>query len=328
MTHRTLHSIVVPVFDEQDCITEFHDRCVAAMESIGDEFEIVYVDDGSRDDTWRRLEGLRSADARVRLRRLSRNFGQQAAMSAGLDVARGDTIVFIDADLQDPPEVIAGLIDAWRAGTDIVYAVRTTRHGDGHFKRGSARVFNHIFRRITGTEIPLDAGDFRLISRRAAVALRTMPERHRWMRGMVAWIGFPSTNVEYVREKRFAGKTKYSFVKLVALALEAILSFSTMPLRLAIWMGVTASFLALVGALLLVVLRATGHLATIAGWTSTAVMVLFMSGLQLFTLGVLGEYVGRSYDESRSRPVYVVLEDSDAACDPGAGPRPSPRGAV
>jgi glycosyltransferase involved in cell wall biosynthesis len=312
---RVVHSVVVPVYDEADGIDEFHARCSAAMTALGEPYEIVYVDDGSRDGSWRRLEALRERDLAVRLVRLSRNFGHQIAISAGIAHTVGETVCVIDADLQDPPEVIGELVARWHEGADIVYAVR---HEQSRFKTASASAFYRLMRWLSEVDIPVDAGDFRLLSRRAADALVAMPEHDRYVRGMVAWLGFTTAEVSYVRDARHAGQTKYPLTKMVRLALDGIMAFSVRPLRLATVMGFVVSASAFAAAIVLTILRLAGHISVVQGWTSLAVLVLLLAGVQLITVGVLGEYVGRIYNEVRRRPLYLVRDTDERGRDVGS----------
>lgn len=302
---RPLHCVVAPVFNEAQGIVAFHERCTAAMAAIGNEYEIIYVDDGSRDESWPLLLAVRDGDPHVRLVRLSRNFGHQIAISAGIDHALGDTVTVIDTDLQDPPEVIARMVDRWRAGADIVYGVRSVRRGETWFKRGTASLFYRTMSHLSDIDIPVDVGDFRLLSRRARDGLVAMPEHHRYVRGMVAWLGYESATVAYERDARFAGETKYPLARMMRFALDGILSFSIRPLRIATWVGVLASIAAVAAAFLLVLLRLLGDVP-VQGWTSLAVLVLLTSGVQLITIGALGEYIGRIWTEVRGRPLYLV----------------------
>lgn len=316
--NKVVHSVVVPVCDEVDGIDQFHARCCAAMTALGEPFEIVYVDDGSRDGSWQRLQAIGGRDRAVRLVRLSRNFGHQIAISAGIAHTVGETVCVIDADLQDPPEVIGELVARWREGADIVYAVRRERHEDSRFKTASASVYYRLMRWLAEVDIPVDAGDFRLLSRRAADALTSMPEHDRYVRGMVAWLGFTTAEVGYARDARHAGRTKYPLTRMVRLALDGIMAFSVRPLRLATVMGFVVSASAFAAALVLTILRLAGHISVVQGWTSLAVLVLLLAGVQLITVGVLGEYVGRIYNEVRHRPLYL-LRDTDER-KPDAGP--------
>lgn len=292
------------------------------MMDSGESFEILYVDDGSRDGSWEKLVDIAETDECVRTVRLSRNFGHQIAISAGMEHAAGDTVTVIDADLQDPPELISEMIEKWRTGADIVYAIRVARRGESWFKRGSASVFYRTLRGLASVDIPLDAGDFRLMSRRAIDALVAMPEQHRFVRGMVAWLGFDTDTVTFVRDPRHAGETKYPLRRMVHFATDGILAFSIRPLRVAMWMGLLASLAAFAAAAALTVLRLTGAIEVVEGWTSLAILVLLASGVQLITVGVLGEYVGRIYTEVRSRPLYLVRETHGFAEDGIAEAKP------
>jgi len=305
-----LHSIVVPVFNEIETIEYFHRRCTDALAGLAeDDYEIVYVDDGSSDGSWGKLQQFAHEDSHVRAVKFSRNFGHQLAITAGYDHASGDTVTSIDSDLQDPPELIPEMIDRWRRGADVVYAVRTHRKGETAFKRLSAAGFYRLLRKLADVDIPVDVGDFRLMSRRAVDALRSMPEQHRYVRGMVAWLGFATDFVPFARDERHAGETKYPLGKMLKFAADGLIAFSTRPLRIAMWMGLATSSVAFVAAIALVVARLTGAIATVQGWTSLAVLVLLVSGVQLLTVGVLGEYVGRVYTEVRRRPLYLLADD-------------------
>jgi dolichol-phosphate mannosyltransferase len=303
-----LHSIVVPVFNEEEGIALFHARAEAAMRAIGEPFEIIYVDDGSRDTSWGILSALARDHSEVRLIRFSRNFGHQIAITAGMERASGDTTTVIDADLQDPPELIADMIQAWRDGADIVYAVRTSREGESTFKKGTASAFYRLLHKLSPIDVPLDAGDFRLLSRRALDALLSMPERHRYVRGMVAWLGFPTAAVEYSRAARAAGSTKYRLSTMMKLATDGIISLSMRPLQLATWLGVFVSLSAFVSTAWLLIARELDG-RNVEGLTWLTVLVLLLSGVQLLTIGALGEYIGRAYEEARHRPLYVVQDE-------------------
>jgi len=305
---RHLHSVVVPVYNEVEGIDAFHARASSALASVDGDYELVYVDDGSRDGSWQRLQQIAAHDEHVRVVRFSRNFGHQIAITAGHDFARGDTVTTIDADLQDPPELISEMIARWREGADIVYAVRTERKGETAFKRHSASVFYRMMRRLADIDMPVDVGDFRLLSRRAADALKSMPEQHRYVRGMVAWLGFSTASVEYSRDPRAAGETKYPLSKMVRFALDGVIAFSVRPLRIATWLGLATSGVAFVAAAWLIVARLTGAIAVVEGWSSLMVLVLLLAGVQLTTIGALGEYIGRIFNEVRRRPLYLVSE--------------------
>lgn len=305
---RQLLSTVVPCFNEEEVIPETHRRLVAALGDIpGFDFELIYVDDGSRDSTLDLLRELQAADSRVRVLALSRNFGHQIALTAGLAEAAGDVAVAIDADLQDPPELVADMLERWRDGADSVYGVRIEREGETRFKRWTAGLFYRLLRRATEVPIPLDAGDFRLMDRKVLDAFLAMPERDRFVRGMVAWTGFRQEALPYRRAARAAGETKYPFARMVRFAADGILSFSLAPLRLAVWLGFFAAAAALAG----IVYAFAVRLLTddwIGGWAGLFIAVMFFGGVQLALVGVLGEYVGRIYGEVKRRPLWLVRE--------------------
>lgn len=310
-------SVVVPVFNEEENISELYRRLVAALEPYVRSFEVLFVDDGSRDNSWALVRRLAEADGRVRGLRFSRNFGHQMAFAAGLDHARGAAVVIMDADLQDPPEVVPELVDRWRQGFEVVYAVRRARHGESAFKLVTAKFFYRLLKRITPVDIPLDTGDFRLMDRRAVEAFRRLGERHRFTRGLVAWLGFRQTGVRYDRAARHAGDTKYPLRKMVRFAVDAITSFSHVPLQLATWLGFGVSLLAFAYILVVLVLKVVG--ISWPGYTSLMAAILFLGGVQLVMIGLLGEYLGRVYDEVKRRPLYLVQEEvGRAAADEGA----------
>jgi glycosyltransferase involved in cell wall biosynthesis len=299
-------SIVVPVFNEEETIPELHRRLTEVLGPLVRSYEIVFVDDGSRDASWSLVQGLAERDSHVRGLRFSRNFGHQMAFAAGVDHARGDAVVIMDGDLQDPPELIPKLVEHWREGSEVVYAVRAQREGEGAFKRFTASTFYRILRRITQVEIPMDTGDFRLMGRRAVEAFRRLPERHRFTRGLVAWLGFRQVGVAYNRPPRFAGETKYPIRKMLRFALDAITSFSHVPLQLATVVGFVVSGLAFAYIVVVLVLKFLG--ISWPGYTSLMAAILFLGGVQLVMIGVLGEYLGRVYDEVKHRPLYLVEE--------------------
>ncbi len=303
----SLLSVVVPCKDEAEVLQRTHVRLSDVLAGLGCEFEILYVDDGSSDGTAEILSGLQAADEHVRVIRFSRNFGHQMAITAGLQYAAGAAVVLIDADLQDPPEVIADFLREWRRGYGVVYGVRAEREGETAFKLWTAKIFYRLINLLSDTEIPVDSGDFRLIDRKVVDALLEMPERDRFLRGMVSWAGFPQIGVPYRREKRMAGQTKYPFAKMLRFATDGILSFSTVPLRLATWLGFLASALALLGILLAVSFRIFTR-NWVPGWTTIVIAVLFIGGVQLICLGIMGEYMGRIYGESKHRPLYLIQE--------------------
>jgi glycosyltransferase involved in cell wall biosynthesis len=301
-------SVVVPCFNEEDVIVTTHARLAAALRAIpGAEPEIIYVDDGSRDRTLELLRGLAAGDATVRVVALSRNFGHQKAITAGLENATGDAVVLIDADLQDPPEVIGEFVARWRAGVDVAYGVRRHREGESGFKLFTAHLYYRLMGRVSDHEIPFDAGDFRLLDRAVIDALGRMPERDRFMRGMVAWIGFRQEAVEYDRAARAAGETKYPFRRMVRFALDGMFSFSATPLRVATYFGFFASGLAVIGVVYAFALRLTTD-EVVPGWATLLIAVLFLGGVQLVSLGIIGEYIARIYGEVKERPLYLVRE--------------------
>ncbi|WP_199535963.1 glycosyltransferase family 2 protein [Dyella solisilvae] len=300
-------SIVVPAYNEAAVLKTFHARLCSVLDELPLDCNVLYVDDGSADDTWALIEELAARDPRVGALKLSRNFGKEAALTAGLDHVDADAAVVIDADLQDPPELIPSLVEQWRAGYDVVYATRTARAGETGFKRFTASMFYRSMERLSDTRVPRDTGDFRLLSRRALDALHQLRERQRFMKGLFAWIGYRQTAVYYLREPRQAGNTKWNYWRLLQLAIEGITSFSTAPLRLATWVGVLSSLLAFVYGLW-VFGKAVLFGDPVHGYPSLMVVILFLGGVQLLALGVIGEYLGRSYAESKQRPLYFIEE--------------------
>jgi polyisoprenyl-phosphate glycosyltransferase len=300
-------SVVVAVFDEVDSLGELYRRVASALNGLVPSWELVLVDDGSSDGSRGAIRALAEADQRVVPVLLSRNFGQQLALTAGLDRSRGQAVVMMDADLQDPPEVIPELVGRWREGAAVVSAVRRSRAGESRFKLATARTFYRLLARITDVDIPVDAGDFRLLDRRVVDVLGAMRERHRFLRGMSAWVGFPTAEVPYERHARFAGRSKYPFRKMLRLALSAITSFSYIPLQLATLTGFVVAIGAVLAVPVVIVLRVLG-VSGLTGQTTVLVAVLFLGGVQLLSIGLLGEYVGRTSDEVKGRPLYVVDE--------------------
>lgn len=299
-----LLSVVVPMYFEQEVARECYRRLSTALEPY--RYELVFVNDGSTDETLPILREFAATDKRVKIIDFSRNFGHQIAVTAGVDLAQGDAIVIIDADLQDPPELIPEMIELWQQGWEVVYAKRKARKGESAFKKFTASAFYRILRVLTDIDIPADTGDFRLIDRKVADAFRQMPERNRFIRGMVAWLGFRQVPLEYERDERFAGVTKYPLKKMLKLASNGILSFSTQPLRLVLQLGLAAvlvSFLLLVYA---IISKATGHSS--GGWASLMVTITFLGGVQLVSVGVLGQYLARMFEESKSRPLYIIRD--------------------
>jgi glycosyltransferase involved in cell wall biosynthesis len=314
-----LISIVVPVFDEEAGIVEFNRRTQDALQKLPFASELIYVNDGSRDRTPDMIRQLRGQFANIALIDLSRNFGKEAAMTAGLDHATGDLVVVIDADLQDPPELIPALVEMYAAGDyDVVYAQRASRSGETFLKRASAHLFYRVIGRLTGIDIPRDTGDFRLMNRRAVDALRQLREHHRFMKGLFAWIGFRQAALRYDRDPRFAGDSKFNYWRLWNFSLEGITSFTTAPLKVAAYVGLATS----VGAAIYGIVIVIGTILfgnPVAGYPSLLVVVLFLGGLQLLTLGIIGEYLGRIFNEAKQRPLYLVREHMPPG-DPDAAP--------
>jgi glycosyltransferase involved in cell wall biosynthesis len=307
VTETPVYSIVAPIYNEYDNIPELYRRVSDVMNSTGENWELVLVDDGSTDGSTERIRELAARDKRVRQVIFARNFGHQIAVTAGLDYSRGQAIVIIDADLQDPPEVILELTKKWKEGYEVVYAVRTEREGETWFKKVTAALFYRVIFRITDVKIPLDTGDFRLLDRKVVNVMNQMRERHRFLRGMASWVGFKQIGVEYKRQARLSGVTKYPFSKMLKLALNAITGFSYFPLQVATYIGFLAAGIAIVSIPIVAILRMTGS-HFFEGQTTTLISVLFLGGVQLISLGILGEYVGRIYDEVKGRPLYVVRE--------------------
>ncbi len=302
-----LLSVVVPCKNEETVLGEAHTRLVDVLQQLSAAFEIIYVDDGSTDSTFDLLREIQGADNRVRIVRLSRNFGHQMATTAGLEHASGDAVVLIDADLQDPPEVIPMMVEQWRNGFDVAYGLRTEREGETRFKLWTARAFYRLINRLSAVPIAVDTGDFRLMDRKVVNALLRMPEQDRFLRGMVNWLGFRQIGVPYRRAARRAGQTKYPLLKMLRLAMDGIASFSVLPLRMATWLGFSASAVAMAFILYALCVHAFTN-KWVTGWTSLFIAVLFVGGAQLICLGIIGEYVGRIYGETKRRPLYLVQE--------------------
>ena len=305
---RPMISIVVPCYNEEEIIAETVRQLIGLCGQLGDyDTELIFVDDGSRDRTRTLLAEQACIEPRLKVLALSRNFGHQVAVTAGLDAARGDAVVMIDADLQDPPELIPEMIRLWREGFDVVYGTRTEREGESAFKITTARIFYRVLSRLSDVSIPLDTGDFRLMSRRVADTLRAMPERDRFVRGMISWIGFRQTALPYRRRKRQAGASKYPLGKMMTFAMDGILSFSKKPLQISVGLGLSSAILSFCGIVYALTLRLFTSV-WVEGWTALMIAVLFLGGIQLISIGVLGEYVGRIYNELKNRPLYVVQE--------------------
>jgi polyisoprenyl-phosphate glycosyltransferase len=320
-----LLSVVAPVYNEDELIEEFYARVCAALEGLN--FELVLVDDGSSDGSPEILDRLSSNDPRVRVVYLSRNFGHQTALTAGLDHAQGDAVVMLDADLQDPPELIPEMLDHWRSGIDVVYAVRHERMGESRFKLSTARWFYKLFDKLAQVDLQHDAGDFRLLDRRALDALLSMRERNRFLRGMTVWVGYTQAAVPYRRDARYAGETKYTLTKMLRFSLDAISSFSHRPLQLATLLGFIISTLAFIAIPVVIVLRVVG--SYLPGFSAITIVVLLLGGIELIAIGIIGEYVGRIYDEVKGRPLYLVRARSNIAetetADQSLPPVPEPQ---
>lgn len=304
-------SIVAPCYNEAVTLPEFYRRVSETMQTLGETWELILVDDGSEDNAAAILRELAHKDPHVRPVIFARNFGHQLAVTAGLDYSRGQAVVIIDSDLQDPPEVIPQLIDEWRKGYEIVYARRTEREGETWFKLFTASLFYRLIYRITDVNIPLDTGDFRLLDRKVVNVINQMRERHRFLRGMSIWVGFRQTGVPYKRAARFAGETKYPLRKMIKFASDAITGFSYFPLQLATYLGFLAAGLSILAIPVVIAMRMAGSQA-FYGQATTLIAVLFLGGVQLIFLGVLGEYIGRIYDEARGRPLYIVREGPES----------------
>ncbi len=302
---RTTFSVVIPIWNEEIVIPILYQRVVDVMEKTGESWDLICINDGSTDSSLALLRELQRDDPRVKIIDFSRNFGHQVAISAGMDFAEGDAVIIMDADLQDPPEVILKMIERWREGYDVAYAVRTKREGETWFKLWTAKLFYRIIQQVANVDIPLDTGDFRLMDRKAILAMRRLREKHRFMRGLSSWVGFKQIGVEYERAERFAGETKYPLRKMLTLATNAITSFSYLPLQFATLLGFAFAFLSLAGIFVTIILRLSGNLFFL-GQATTLVSVLFLGGIQLIFLGIIGEYLGRIYDEVKNRPLYLV----------------------
>jgi glycosyltransferase involved in cell wall biosynthesis len=309
------YSLVLPIYNEEDTIPELIRRLGELIEQFDGDVEVILVDDGSSDSSYELMVAARQMDPRFKLLRLSRNFGHQVAVTAGLDVASGDAVIVMDSDLQDPPEVALELAARWRDGYDVVYAVREERQGDSRFKRATAAGFYRLFKRMSDVDVPLDVGDFRLVDRRALDAFRSMRESNRYVRGMFSWIGFRQVGVPFKRDERFAGETKYPLPKMLKFATDGIVSFSAYPLRLALKVGFVVSAFSFLLGIVFLVSRLAG-LYSVPGLASVAVFVAFLGGIQLLLLGIVGEYIARIHDEVKGRPLYLV-SDAQGLDQPG-----------
>lgn len=307
MTKRIVCSVVVPVYNEEAVVEESYKRLKYVMDQIGEPYEIIFVNDGSRDKTATIIDEICDKDQNIKFLDFSRNFGHQIAITAGMDYSEGQAIVVIDGDLQDPPEVIPSMLEKWREGYDVVYGKRIERKGDSFFKKLTAACFYRVLRKMTDVDIPVDTGDFRLIDRKVCDALKQVNERNRYIRGIISWLGFKQTGVEFKRDKRFAGETKYPLKKMLKFAFDAMASFSYKPLKLASYMGILLSFFSFIY-LLVVILQKLFTDNTVPGWASTLAVSLFFNGIVLMMLGIIGGYIGRIYDEAKDRPLYIVRE--------------------
>ena len=303
-----IYSIIAPIFNESGNIPDLYIRLRDVLDSTGESWELILIDDGSTDDSADLIRDYANQDARVKPVLFARNFGHQIAVTAGLDYSRGGAVVIIDSDLQDPPEVILDLITKWKEGYEVVYAVREEREGESWFKLFTAALFYRVISSITDVNIPMDAGDFRLLDRKVVDVLNQMREKHRFLRGMSSWVGFRQTGVPYRRVARQVGETKYPFRKMFRLAINAITSFSYFPLQLATYIGFVAAGISILSIPIVIAIRLWGSETPLVGQATTLIAVLFLGGVQLISLGILGEYIGRLYDEAKGRPLYIVRE--------------------
>ena len=301
------YSIIVPVYNEELVVEETYKRLKQVMDTSGGSYELIFVNDGSRDKTAEIVHKLCGKDKNVRLVDFSRNFGHQIAITAGMDSATGQAIVVIDADLQDPPEVILKMIEKWKEGYEVVYGKRSKRKGETLFKKLTAAMFYRVLKNMTNVEIPVDTGDFRLIDRKVCDVMRALTEKNRYVRGLVSWVGFKQTAVEYIRDERWAGETKYPLKKMIKFAMDGITSFSYKPLKLATYIGFALSGISFLYLIIVLVQKMILH-STIEGWASMVAVQLFFNGIMLVLLGIIGEYIGRIYDESKNRPLYILRD--------------------
>ena len=307
--NQVIYSVVVPLYNEQEVLAETYRRLKTVMDSIHESYEVIMVNDGSRDNTAAMAKEICRENPQFKLINFSRNFGHQTAITAGMDYTSGKAIVVIDADLQDPPEIIAEMIAKWKEGYEVVYGKRISRKGETFFKTFTARTFYRTLNKLTDVKIPTDVGDFRLIDSKVKDALMRVPEHNRYVRGLISWLGFRQTAVEFVREPRFAGETKYPLRKMIKLAVDGITSFSYKPLKISVGLGSFLSVFSLVFALTVIVLRAFNISTMEPGWASLMVVMLFFFGIVLVMLGIIGEYIGRVFEEVKGRPLYIISEE-------------------
>ena len=308
MENNVVCSVVIPVYTQEEVVNECYSRIKKVMDSTNEKYEIIFVNDGSKDNTRQMLKEICRVDGNVKLIDFSRNFGHQSAITAGMNYSIGQAVVVIDADLQDPPEVILRMLEKWREGYQVVYGKRLKREGESIFKKATAKVFYRILDRLTEFDIFVDAGDFRLIVRKVCDALNKMDEKNRYVRGIISWLGFNTTYVEFVREKRYAGKTKYPLRKMLKFATDAVVSFSYKPLRITSYFGMMLSGVSFIYLIITLFLKLFNVIDTVQGWMSVVAISLFFNGIVLLVLGIMGEYIGRIYDEVKARPLYVVNE--------------------
>ena len=310
---KPVYSVIVPVYNEKESLPVLYERMVKVMDQTGEPWELILVDDGSSDGSAEIMRSLAEKDNRIRVIFFARNFGHQIAVTAGMDHALGDATVVIDADLQDPPEVILDLIEKWKEGYQVVYAVRIDREGESWFKTKTASLFYRLIYKITDVKIPLDTGDFRLLDRKVLNVMNSMKEKHRFLRGMSAWAGYKQIGVPYHRAKRYAGVTKYPFKKMLKLAWNAITGFSYVPLQIAMILGFIVALLSILLIIVVIILRLSGN--ELVGQATTLISTLFLGGIQLICLGIIGEYLGRIYDEVKNRPLYIAAEITPSIYD-------------
>lgn len=321
MNNSQLISIVVPVFNETDVIDVFYKRMKKVLDSLMPlAYEIVFVDDGSKDYSYEKLVNIANSDQNIKVIKFSRNFGHQIAITAGIDIAKGDAVVVIDSDLQDPPEIIIDFLKKWEEGYDVVYGVRVKRKGEGKLKLITAALFYRTLKKLIKIDIPVDTGDFRLMDRQVVDRFKELKEKDRFVRGLVSWLGFNQTGVYYERDERYAGETKYPYRKMIKFAMDGIASFSSVPLKLASWLGYFTSLFAFVYAVNIFIQRLYGH--TVKGLATVVIGMLFLGGVQLICLGIIGEYIGRIFNETKERPMYIIEKIYDMQSETGSVKKP------